>query len=74
VGVSLDTLTPDTNFVFTALSGTEGIAGIVSAPEPGTLALLPAGIALLILMRKRFARPFPTDEHVSNVADPRNIS
>jgi hypothetical protein len=58
VGVSLDTLTPDTNFVFTALSDTEAIAGPVPAPEPTTVVLLPAGIALLLLTRKRFARPF----------------
>lgn len=57
-GVSLDTLTPDANFVFTALSDTEAIAGPVPAPEPSTLVLLPAGIALLLLTRKRFARPF----------------
>ncbi|HXP69263.1 MAG TPA: PEP-CTERM sorting domain-containing protein [Candidatus Dormibacteraeota bacterium] len=58
IGVSLDTLTPDTHFVFTALSDTEAIAGPVLAPEPATVILLPAGIALLLLMRKRFARPF----------------
>ena len=58
IGVSLDTLTPDTHFVFTALSDTEAIAGPVLAPEPATVILLPAGIALLLLIRKRFARPF----------------
>ena len=55
VGISLDTLTPDTNFVYTAVSDTEGIAGPVPAPEPTTLILLPAGIALLLLTRKRLA-------------------
>jgi len=58
VGISLDTLTPDTHFVFTALSDTQAIAGPVPAPEPSTVVLLPVGIALLLLMRKRFAGPF----------------
>ena len=58
IGVSLDTLTPDTDFVFTALSDTQAIAGPVPAPEPSTVALLPVGIALLLLTRKRLAGTF----------------
>jgi hypothetical protein len=60
VGISLDTVTPDNHFVYTALSDTEviaNVAGVPSAPEPGTVVLLLAGIALLIVMRKRLARP-----------------
>jgi hypothetical protein len=60
VGVSLDTLTPNTHYVFTALSDTEAIAavpGVVSTPEPSTIVLLLAGISLLIVMRKRLAPP-----------------
>jgi hypothetical protein len=62
VGISLDTLTPDTHFVFTALSDTQAIAGPVPAPEPSTAILLPAGIALLVITRKRLARPFRLQE------------
>lgn len=58
VGVSLDTLTPFSHVVYTAISDTEAIASVSTSgtvPEPSSAVLLLAGIPLIAVMRKRFA-------------------
>jgi hypothetical protein len=59
VGVSLSTLTPFGQPVYTALSDTEAIGSVSTSstvPEPGTVALLLAGIPLMGMVRKRRIR------------------
>jgi hypothetical protein len=64
VGVNLDVLSPETNIVYTELSGTDviaGSAGVVGTPEPSTAFLLLMGIVPMIVMRKRIAQGLRLD-------------
>jgi len=67
VGVSLDTLAPDTDFVFTALSDTEAIAGPIPSPKAEHCRPVASRPRPAPPDEKTSCRAIPGDDHVSKV-------